>query len=63
MVANFLRYPDAAAYLGMSVANLRKWVEAKRVPLHKVGRHVFFDPADLDAIIANGRVEAKKEVA
>jgi hypothetical protein len=43
-----LRYPQAAAYLGISVGALKLRVYRGQIkPSYRLGRSVWFDPADL----------------
>jgi excisionase family DNA binding protein len=49
---------DAAQYLTVSEHFVRRLIRERRVTFIKVGRHVRFDPADLDAFIEQGRREA-----
>jgi len=46
----------AAAYLSTTVAFVRRLVRERRIPFHKIGRHVRFAPSDLDTFIDAGRV-------
>jgi excisionase family DNA binding protein len=45
----WLDYDSAAAYMGCTPRQLRRWVENRQVPFTKLGGHVRFDPAELDA--------------
>lgn len=45
----------AADYLTTSTHFVRRLVRERRVAFVKVGRHVRFDPDDLDAFIERGR--------
>ena len=47
----------AASRLGTSVRFLRRLVAERRIPFHKLGRHVRISSTDLEAFIAAGRVE------
>ncbi|XVS64328.1 helix-turn-helix domain-containing protein [Actinosynnema sp. CA-299493] len=49
---------EAAAYLGTSVRFIRRLVADRRVTFYKVGRHVRFKRADLEAFVQAGKVEA-----
>ncbi|CAN5123957.1 hypothetical protein BH11ACT5_BH11ACT5_02610 [soil metagenome] len=49
----------AAAYLTTGEHFVRRLVRERRVPFHKVGRFVRFDPDDLDRFITDGRHEAR----
>ncbi|MDQ3681383.1 MAG: excisionase family DNA-binding protein [Actinomycetota bacterium] len=46
--------------MGVTPRFVRRLVAERRIPFLKVGRHVRFDPADLDAFLAAGRVEARE---
>lgn len=45
---------EAAAYLGISHKTLYAMTAARTVPFTKVGRHIRFSQAHLDAIVAAG---------
>lgn len=45
---------DAADWLGIPAKTLQGYVTARAVPFTKVGRHVRFSQAHLDAIVAAG---------
>jgi excisionase family DNA binding protein len=47
-----------AEYLFVSERMIRRLTETRQLPFVKIGRHVRFRQADLDAFIAAGRVEA-----
>jgi excisionase family DNA binding protein len=53
-----LSVEEAAERLGTSVRFLRRLIAERRITFVRVGRHVRIDPADLEAFIAAGRVEA-----
>jgi excisionase family DNA binding protein len=57
---NLLDVAGAAAYLGVSVAFVRRLVLERRVRYFKVGKFVRFRPVDLDAFVAAGRHEPVK---
>ena len=48
---------QAAERLGVSVRFMRRLVDERRIPFHKIGTYVRFDPADLDRFVMQGRVE------
>ncbi|MEZ5265161.1 MAG: helix-turn-helix domain-containing protein [Acidimicrobiia bacterium] len=48
---------QAAERLGVSVRFMRRLVDERRIPFHKIGKYVRFDPADLDRFAMQGRVE------
>jgi excisionase family DNA binding protein len=56
--SKLLTVEEAAERLGTSVRFARRLVAERRIAFVKVGRHVRIDPADLEAFIAAGRVEA-----
>ena len=49
---------DLAERLGTSERFVRRLVTERRVPFHKVGKYVRFDPADIDEWLVERRVEA-----
>jgi excisionase family DNA binding protein len=53
-----LNVEQAAERLGTSTRFIRRLIAERRIPFTKLGKHVRIDPADLDAFIAAGRVEA-----
>ena len=48
---------QAATRLGVSVRFMRRLVDERRIPFHKIGKFVRFDPADLERFAMQGRVE------
>ena len=48
---------DRAERLGTSERFVRRLVSERRVPFHKVGKYVRFDPLDIDAWLEAHRVE------
>ena len=53
-----LTVEEAAERLDTSVRFLRRLIAERRIAFVRVGRHVRIDPANLEAFIAAGRVEA-----
>jgi excisionase family DNA binding protein len=53
-----LTVPEAAARLNVSPRFIRRLVDERRIPFHRVGRFIRLDPADLDDFLDAGRVEA-----
>jgi excisionase family DNA binding protein len=49
---------EAAARLGVTPRFVRRLVDERRIPFHKIGKYVRFDPADIDHYISRGRVES-----
>jgi hypothetical protein len=61
-VCDLWRYPEAARFLGISPASLRRKVMLKEVPHYKpFGPHsrVFFSPDDLAEFVRASRVEVE----
>ena len=53
-----LTVAEAAEYMNTSVRFVRRLIAERRIPFHKVGRHVRLKLRDVDAFIDAGRVEA-----
>jgi excisionase family DNA binding protein len=58
MTPHWLTTADAATYLGITPAALRKRCEHGEIPYHKLGRRLWFRIDDLDALMLEHRVEA-----
>ena len=56
--AGLLGVLDVADRLGTSERFVRRLVAERRVPFHKVGKYVRFDPRDIEAWLAAHRVES-----
>ncbi|MFN0092264.1 MAG: helix-turn-helix domain-containing protein [Acidimicrobiales bacterium] len=54
---------QAAERLGVTPRFVRRLVEERRIPFHKIGKYVRFDPADIDRFAMHGRVEPVNLVA
>jgi excisionase family DNA binding protein len=54
--SNLFTVPEAALYLKVVAATIRKWSFQKRFPTGYLGRRVVFRRSDLDAFIAEGFV-------
>jgi excisionase family DNA binding protein len=50
---------EAAAFLSTSPTTLRLWVSQGRIAHSRLGRRLLFLPADLQRLLAGGRVEAR----
>jgi excisionase family DNA binding protein len=55
----YLRYPDMAAELGISLRTLKGWVADRLVPYVKVKRLVLFEPAKVKAALERLERKAK----
>jgi len=47
----------------LSIHTLRRWATQRRIPTVRLSRRVFILAADLDALIARGREEARSDLA
>lgn len=54
---HYLTVEQAAEYLGTGARFIRRLVAERRIVFYKVGNHVRFTAADLDAFAEAGRVE------
>jgi excisionase family DNA binding protein len=57
MMKRYLTVVEAAEYLNTSVRFVRRLVGERRIPFHRVGRHVRIAVSDLDGFLQAGRVE------
>lgn len=57
MASQYLTVPQTAEYLNTSERFVRRLVAERRIAFHRVGRHVRFAVADLDAWLSGCRVE------
>ena len=57
-----LTYEGAEDYSGISARHLRRLRAERRIGIVKIGRRVYLDPAELDAIIDGAREPAIREV-
>lgn len=55
--SDLLTVEQAAQRMSMSERHVRRLVAERRIAHHKLGRSVRLDPADVDAYIAEARVE------
>jgi excisionase family DNA binding protein len=58
-----LTVEEAAERLGTSVRFVRRLIFERRIAYTKLGRHVRIATSDLDAFIAAGRIEARRQPA
>jgi excisionase family DNA binding protein len=47
-----------AERLGVTPRFVRRLVNERRIPFHKIGRYVRFDPTDVDRFVESARVDA-----
>ena len=50
----FLNVPGAAAFLSCPESRIYSLVSARRLPVHRDGTRLLFDPAELRAYVRNG---------
>lgn len=55
-----LTLPEAAEYLNVSERFMRRLVAERRIAFHKLGHLLRFHVADLDRLLAAGRVEPEQ---
>jgi excisionase family DNA binding protein len=56
MEDRYLSVAEIAQYLGVKEDTVYKWITAKRLPAHKVGRLWKFKKAEVDEWIRKGKV-------
>ncbi|MCE7011514.1 helix-turn-helix domain-containing protein [Kibdelosporangium philippinense] len=54
---------EAADYMNTTVRFVRRLISERRIPFHRLGRHVRLKRTDVDTFIDAGRVEAFDAVA
>ena len=55
--APLLTVNDVATRLGVTRRFVRRLVAERRIVFHRIGKFIRFDPAEIDALIHEGRVE------
>jgi len=55
--SDLLDVAGAADHLGTPVRFIRRLIAERRIPFYKIGRYVRIDRNDLEAFIAEGRIE------
>lgn len=55
----WLSLEEIAQHLGMSKVTIYKWIEAEKIPGHKVGRNWKFKVSEVDAWVTNGAASEK----
>jgi len=55
-----LAIPQVAECLGVTERFVRRIITERRITFHRIGRHIRFSVADVEAYIAASRVEAKR---
>ena len=59
-MSRLLTVDEAADQLGTGPRFVRRLIAERRIPFHKVGRHVRIAEADLTRFVAAGRIEAMR---
>lgn len=54
---------EVAERLGLSLHTVRRWASQRRLPVVKLGKRVLVAEKDLEKLVAENRVEARKEIA
>ena len=54
----YLTVVEAAEYMNTTVRFVRRLIAERRIPFHKIGRHVRLKVCDVEAFVEAGRVEA-----
>lgn len=55
-MTSYFTVEQAADYLNTSVRFVRRLIAERRIPFHKIGRHVRLKVTDLEAFVDAGRV-------
>ncbi len=55
-------FEEVAGRFNIPESTLRHWAQARSLQHTRIGRHIRFSAEDLDAIIRNGRVEARTSI-
>lgn len=57
VAADLLTVEEAAERLNMSVRYVRRLIDQRRIPFHRIGRSIRIKSTDIDEHIESGRVE------
>ncbi|MGN1398520.1 MAG: helix-turn-helix domain-containing protein [Erysipelotrichaceae bacterium] len=52
---NWIGIEEAAKYLDVKVATIRKWIKDKKIPAHKIGKLWKFKITELDDWVKSGK--------
>ncbi len=52
---NWIGAEEAAKYLDVKVATIRKWIKDKKIPAHKIGKLWKFKKTELDDWVKSGK--------
>ena len=56
---SWLTVEEVAAHLKVSKESIYRWIEAKRIPVHRVGRLWRFSKAEVDAWVVRGEADER----
>ncbi len=59
----WMRYPQAASYLGIRIGTLRNWVSARYVPFARRGHVTRFHKKKLDQWLRHGECHGRRTIA
>jgi excisionase family DNA binding protein len=59
----FYSVAEVAEMLGVSVACIREWVWRRKIPVHRVGRHVRIAGTTIDQLLTESYVPADRRIA
>lgn len=59
----WLSVEEIAAHLGVSKESIYRWVEAEKIPAHRVGRLWRFSKAEVDAWVVRGGASSSSGLA
>ncbi len=62
ILSNLLPLRKAAEVLGVKPNTLYEWVSRRQIACVRLGRRIMFDPSDLEKIVDENRVEARKKL-
>lgn len=54
MTEKWVSVPEIAEHLGISKETVYRWVDAKKIPAHKVGKQWKFKITEVDLWVVNG---------
>ena len=57
MDKQWLKLPEAAEYVGVSLATVYRWIKAGKLTLHKVGKVSRVKKEDVDRLLEGGAKE------
>jgi excisionase family DNA binding protein len=55
-----LKIDELSEMIGISVSTIYTWVSEERIPVHKLGRAVRFDPVEIESWLKEKKRDARK---